>query len=297
MNTDQLEYFLAIVKYKSFTKAANEMFISQSSLSKKIKALENELGIELLNRGKSIIELTHAGKEVYDFAQSFFKEYNKLNKSLDQYRAVSETYIRFASIPILSYYGTSSLLAKFSSENLDKKIYFNIIEMNQEYVMQALNNDEVDIALVRDNFNLVLSNYNFINYYEDEFLLVCNKNHELAHKKTLSYEEIEKYPFILMDKTSTLNDIVIKEFERRNLKLNIKNIVSRHNLILEMISKDIGISILPKKLLETSNINNIVSIPFEKPLKNKLILLIKNNKNHTATTKKFWQFCKENIKE
>lgn len=73
MNTDQLEYFLAIVKYKSFTKAANEMFISQSSLSKKIKALENELGIELLNRGKSIIELTHAGKEVYDFAQSFLK--------------------------------------------------------------------------------------------------------------------------------------------------------------------------------------------------------------------------------
>lgn len=295
MNNEQLEYLLAIVKYESFTKAANGMFISQSSLSKKIKSLERELGVEILDRSKGQIRLTHAGKEVYKFAQIVLHKYNNLNKTLEQFRLVSETDIRFASIPILSYYGTTELLAEFSNINKDKQIYFNIIEMNQEFVLQALNNNEVDIALIRDDFISSYPDCDILNYYLDDFVLVCHKDHPLASKNLGTFNDMSKYFFILMDRTSRLSSIILNEFKTRNLEVKIKNIVSRHNLILEMVSKDLGISILPRKLLETSQIENLVYLPIEISIKSKLVLVKKKKQKHNSITNAFWNYCKDCI--
>lgn len=295
MNLKQLEYLISIVKNESFTKTANEMFISQSSLSKKIQSLEEELEIKILNRNKSQIKLTDAGKEVYEFSKVILEEQSKLNKSLEEYRHLSKTNINFASIPILSYYGTNSLFADFSSKYLDKNIYFNIIEMNQKFVIRLLDNNDIDLALIRYSSSVNLDKYDYIDYYVDEFVLVCNSNHELSKKDVIDLKDISNYPFILMDKTSNLNNIILTELKRLNIDINIKSIVSRHNLVLEMVSKNLGISLLPKKLLETINIDNIIYKPLHTPINSKLLLLKKKDHLQNSITSEFWEYCKNKI--
>ena len=295
MDIKQLEYLISIVKNESFTKTANEMFISQSSLSKKIQSLEEELELKLLNRNKSQIKLTDPGKEVYKFAKVVLDEQIKLDKALEEYRHLYKTNINFASIPILSYYEINSFFADFSSNYLDKRIYFNIIEMNQRFVIRLLDNNDVDIALIRDSSSIDLSKYDYIDYYIDEFVLVCNKEHELAKKDIVELEEISKYPFILMDKTSNLNNIILNELKRLNIDIVVKNIVSRHNLVLEMVSKNLGISLLPKKLLENIHFDNIAYKSLYTPIKSKLLLLKKKDQLQNSITNEFWKYCKLHI--
>lgn len=82
MNFNQLRYFVAIVKHGSFWSAALEEYISQSSLSKQIKALETELGVVLFNRTGNKITLTEAGQCFYDYALQLLETKNEMHQEL-----------------------------------------------------------------------------------------------------------------------------------------------------------------------------------------------------------------------
>ena len=78
MNLNQLKYFLAIVKTGSFSNAADDMYISQSSMSKQIKALETELGVDLFKREHSKVYLTEIGAEFAKYAEMTIKQHNDM---------------------------------------------------------------------------------------------------------------------------------------------------------------------------------------------------------------------------
>lgn len=85
MNLNQLKYFLAIVKTGSFSNAADDMYISQSSMSKQIKALETELGVDLFKREHSKVYLTEIGAEFAKYAEMTIKQHNDMLLYLDEF--------------------------------------------------------------------------------------------------------------------------------------------------------------------------------------------------------------------
>ena len=94
MNLNQLKYFLAIVKTGSFSNAADDMYISQSSMSKQIKALETELGIDLFKREHSKVYLTDIGAEFAKYAESTVKQHNDMLLYLDEFATKKSNTIR-----------------------------------------------------------------------------------------------------------------------------------------------------------------------------------------------------------
>ena len=99
MNFNQLRYFVAIVKHGSFWSAALEEYISQSSLSKQIKALETELGVVLFNRTGNKITLTEAGQCFYDYALQLLETKNEMHQELMAFEDTPIEEVKFASIP------------------------------------------------------------------------------------------------------------------------------------------------------------------------------------------------------
>lgn len=97
MNLNQLKYFLAIVKTGSFSNAADDMYISQSSMSKQIKALETELGIDLFKREHSKVYLTDIGAEFAKYAESTVKQHNDMLLYLDEFATKKSNTLRFGS--------------------------------------------------------------------------------------------------------------------------------------------------------------------------------------------------------
>lgn len=105
MNLNQLKYFLAIVKTGSFSNAADDMYISQSSMSKQIKALETELGVDLFKREHSKVYLTEIGAEFAKYAEMTIKQHNDMLLYLDEFATKKSNTIRFGSIPVVSSLG------------------------------------------------------------------------------------------------------------------------------------------------------------------------------------------------
>ena len=125
MNLNQLKYFLAIVKTGSFSNAADDMYISQSSMSKQIKALETELGVTLFNRSGNKITPTEAGSCFYSYALRILDIKNEMHKELTEFETTPIEEVKFASIPIVSSYKISSLLSDFQKVNKNRKQVVN----------------------------------------------------------------------------------------------------------------------------------------------------------------------------
>ena len=187
MNFNQLRYFVAIVKHGSFWSAALEEYISQSSLSKQIKALETELGVVLFNRTGNKITLTEAGQCFYDYALQLLETKNEMHQELMAFEDTPIEEVKFASIPIVSSYKISTLLSEFQKVNKNRRqvVNYNILEEEQKDVLMLLKNDKVDFAFVRDGFDQ-LPEYEHRLFMTDEIGLICSQESELAQLHTFT---------------------------------------------------------------------------------------------------------------
>ena len=148
MNFNQLRYFVAIVKHGSFWSAALEEYISQSSLSKQIKALETELGVVLFNRTGNKITLTEAGQCFYDYALQLLETKNEMHQELMAFEDTPIEEVKFASIPIVSSYKISTLLSEFQKVNKNRRqvVNYNILEEEQKaksYITKVNSDKEI----------------------------------------------------------------------------------------------------------------------------------------------------------
>lgn len=205
MNLNQLKYFLAIVKTGSFSNAADDMYISQSSMSKQIKALETELGIDLFKREHSKVYLTDIGAEFAKYAESTVKQHNDMLLYLDEFATKKSNTIRFGSIPVVSSYGLSGQIADFTNNyNPNINVVIDMHENNQQEVMKELFDGSIDIALIRTDYLENTEAFDFIPYKKDVFVLVCNKEHPLTAKDSVTPEDLLPYPLSLLDVQSVI---------------------------------------------------------------------------------------------
>jgi len=112
MEIRQIQYFLSIVDTGSFSAAADEHFISQSSLSKMVIALEKELAVPLFDRSKRKVSLTEAGKAFLRHARKLNDDYKATLIELDGYRSTADSF-SVAAIPVLPQYGIATTVAQF----------------------------------------------------------------------------------------------------------------------------------------------------------------------------------------
>ena len=298
MNFDQLKYFLTIVKTGSFSEAADEMFISQSSMSKQIKALERELGIDLFKREHSKVYLTSAGQKFVKYAENAIKEHNDMRLYLDEFVKKSSKTIRIGSIPVVSSYGVSEKIAEFTTTyTSDVNVIIDMHEGNQDDVLKELEENKIDMALIRTEFLENIDELEQIPYLDDSFVLVCSKNHPLAKKKEVSLKEAARYPLSLLSPCSRLHTIVVKAMEKEGLTVNVNCLTTRHKILLEIVQKSDSISILPDSLVDTKIFPNVITIDLKEHLHSSVALVRKKDQRINAIAKDFWNFWQKHCSE
>ena len=135
--------------------------------------------------------------------------------------------------------------------------------------------------------------YKFLPLYDDEMVLVCAKNHSLAKKKTINLRELKDETFALLDERSQLYTSTVDEFKKLNITPTIAYTNTRHNLVLEMVANGLGITIMPKLIVESSEHDELAIIPLEEAFYTKILLVYDKSKKLTDAHKKFWNFCKK----
>ncbi|MCI7020586.1 MAG: LysR family transcriptional regulator [Eubacteriales bacterium] len=257
MNSQMIKCFNALCQTRNFTKAADSLYMSQSSFSKCLKSLEAELGCNLIDRRKTPISLTEAGEVFAKYSVRFVELHNDMMTELQPYLANTEQHLRISAIPLVLDYGAVRTITSFQA--ITPKLRIDYLECDQAKTLQSLANNTSDVGIVRID-TLDLSLYDYVVISEEELVVVCNSSSPLSKKGSVSIRDLRNEPFITFDRSSELYAYVISACERCGFFPKIANISSRVNIMLGMVSENVGIALLPAQLAKKFQSNFPVSI-------------------------------------
>lgn len=211
MTIVQLEYLLAVANFGSFSVAAEHCFVTQPSLSMQIKSLEDELGVMLLDRSKKPVIPTEAGEAVLAQARETLREYNSIKEVVARIKGEMSGRIRLGVIPTIAPY----MLHKFIPDFVQRypKVELEIREMKTEYIIDALNRDRIDAALVAGG----TCGDGILEYdlFDDRFFAYVSPDSPLYNKSNIRIEDIDMRDLILLSSGNCMRDQVLELCQAR----------------------------------------------------------------------------------
>jgi transcriptional regulator len=211
MTIVQLEYLLAVANFGSFSVAAEHCFVTQPSLSMQIKSLEDELGVMLLDRSKKPVIPTEAGEAVLAQARETLREYNSIKEVVARIKGEMSGRMRLGVIPTIAPY----MLHKFIPDFVQRypKVELEIREMKTEYIIDALNRDRIDAALVAGG----TCGDGILEYdlFDDRFFAYVSPDSPLYNKSNIRIEDIDMRDLILLSAGNCMRDQVLELCQAR----------------------------------------------------------------------------------
>ncbi len=261
MDIRQLSYFVEVAIQKSFTKASHSLHLSQPTLSKMVKSLEEELNVELIDRSARQIELTDAGEIVLVQSQMILESLNDVSTHLYDLLNLKKGKIRIGIPPLIGVLFFPKIIKGFKELYPDIKI--NLIEHGANKVQQEVEDGLLDLGVVV--LPVDHSKFEITPFIDEELTLFVHCSHPLATKQEIKVQDLQKEEFILFSEDFTLHDRIVQECIRAGFQPNVAYVSSQWDFISEMIGENLGISILPKSIAKKVNQETVKSVSLIDP--------------------------------
>lgn len=198
MNHIQIKCFLEIASEKSFTKAANKLYITQPAISRYIAAFENELGLCLFDRKNKQVKLTEAGELYYDFFRRFEIEFQDIERKAKALSCKHQGNIRMGYMVGWSVSAfLPDILKRFSKRNPDINVSVACLEIDE--LIEALVTNKLDVILVLDDCLNDIDDINRQKVTKIQMLILYSKFHELSRKGDLTPYDFKDESFYVTD--------------------------------------------------------------------------------------------------
>lgn len=258
----KLKTLLAVAEHKNFTKAAEQLFLTQPAVSHHISQMEKELGVTLFNRGKGGLKLTDKGEIVVRYAKRVAALYDRMKSELED----AETRIKKLRIGITHTAEsnlTTEILAKCSGLSSGFNITIITDTINNLYKM--LENYEIDLAIVEGKIND--NTFNSLVLDTDFLVCVMSANHPLSKNAMITLDQLKKERMILRLPTSAtriLFDSTLRSMNDSPDNYNISIEVDNVSAIKNLVRKNLGVSVLPKSAcVKELRKGKLIALPIE----------------------------------
>ena len=228
----QLRILKAIANEKSFTKAAEVLYVSQPSLSKQIKILEARLGLSLLNRENNTISLTEGGKIFLQYSERILALCEESCRALNDVKNGDRGNLIVGASQTIGTYLMPRVLALFAQNY--PQINISVQVDSTRVITKKVANREIDIAVVGGDVPEELKkNLEIENFVEDELILIIPKSHPFALKKqkTIQKDDLYHLNFITLNSTSTIRKFIDNILIQNNIETKQFNIIMQLNSI------------------------------------------------------------------
>jgi DNA-binding transcriptional LysR family regulator len=249
MDTHTLTAFLAVAQAKSFSQAAQKLFITQSAVSKRIALLEDQLNQKLFDRIGRKVSLTEAGLALLPRAETILAAIQDANRAMGNLKGEVSGVLSLAASHHISLHRLPGVLRRFTEHYPDVELQLHFDESEAAY--EAIVHGQLELALITlsPTPDPVICSHPV---WEDTLQYVVGKDHPLALQKQVTLEELTQTPSILPSTTTFTYQVLAEQFHKQGLELNVSMSTGYLDTIRMMVSIGLGWSLLPETLIDDS---------------------------------------------
>ena len=262
MLNSKLETLLKVYELKSFTRAAEQLSMTQPAVSLQVKQLEQELNVRIFNRSRGELSLTGEGEIVLKYAKRIKMLYKNMEQRIeDERRRVTRLTVGITHTAESNL--VAEVLAKYCSGN--EGVSIKIISGTIKTLYEKLKTYEIDLAIVEGK--LMDPDFNSLLLDTDCLVLVVSNNNSLAAKNMVTINELKREKMILRLPNSGTRNLFISHLESQNMSIDEFNVILEVDniaTIKDLIRRDFGVSILAKSAcLDELRKGKITVLPVE----------------------------------
>lgn len=262
MDILHLNYFLEVARRKSFTKASQTLRVSQPSISKVIKTLENELNVTLFERSGREVELTDAGKAILQQAQHVVNEFHTLTAELTDLFNLKKGEVIIGLPPMIGSRFFPKVIGNF--RRTYPGIHLKLIEVGSKQVEADVEAGVLELGVVA--LPTTLDSFEVFSFVNEPLRVVLNQDHPLADHTALTLLDLKDEPFVLYKDDFSLYDHILFHCRERDMVLSIACQSSQWDFIVEMVGARLGIALLPETICKELDPHRFKSIALYDPV-------------------------------
>ena len=238
----QLRTFRAVAENLNFTKASEQLFLTQSAVSHQIKALEEDFGVPLFIRGKRGVILTDAGKTALKYAIKILDQAEEMREIVAGREKAIAGRVRVAAATQALVYLFAPLFEDFMDAFESVELIFRTTVSTEQTVEDILNG-VADVGFA--SLNIYSPNLEVTELFQDELVLVVGKKHKLAQKDEISIRQLMSERWILFERGSSIRRATDDFFKRKKIEPETALESNDVYFIKIMIEHGLGVSLLP----------------------------------------------------
>lgn len=274
-----------ILELGSFTKAAEALGYTQSSISQMIASLESELSMKLLTRSRTGIKLTIEGAELYPFIERNIISYRAMQEKANEIKGLETGIIRVGTVSSITCHWMPALIKGF--QEIYPQVQFLFHQGDYTTIPEWIKTGAVDFGFVAP---AAAPDLKIIPIKDGEMLAVLPNTHPFVDRLNIPLKELTKDPFILLEEGHFSEPM--NAFHEAGLEPNIKYTIHDDYAIMTMVEAGLGVSILAELMLRRTNFD-IVCLPIDPPVYRSLAIGYKDKDSIPIASKYFIEYLTE----
>lgn len=284
MEIEYIREFVKLTETKNFAETAEQLFTTQSTISKHLKKIETELGVQLFNRTSRQVELNKFGQLFLPYAKKILQMQYEYTTAFYNEIGELQEHLTIGSIPVMAQYNITDIIARFKQKNVNFSL--TVIEAESNDLKEILRQDKCELAFIRET-EIKTEEFAKIHYMDDTLVAVLPISHPFAQNKVLALKDLKNENFLLLEFHTMIYKLCINACYNAGFNPNITYNGHRIENIVDLVSKKMGISLLMKKQAEYQKTSDICLIPIIPDITTHINLYYKKSKKLSIAAKHF----------
>lgn len=238
----QLQYFQALARVLHYTHTAEELHISQPSLSYAINELEKELGVKLFYKEKRQVEITVYGQQFLPYVEKALSLLEEGRGVLEQMAGRSDQVVRLGYFHSISASLIPAIVERFYRKEDNQRIRFSFVEASSYDIFTKIQNGELDMGFCLHQADWAKS----VKIMRQPLYLAVPVGHHLSGRRSVTFADFAHEPQIMLDRSSNLRSMVDQAYKQRDVIPNVIFEVRECNAALQYVGLNFGIAVLPQ---------------------------------------------------
>jgi DNA-binding transcriptional LysR family regulator len=278
LDTLGVQAFISIADHASFQRAAKELHISQTAVTRRLQNLETHLGVKLIERTTRTLDLTATGRDFLPQARRLMSELSNALAEIFESGKAHRGDVCIACVPTAGIQFLPRIIQEYSALFPDNRI--TVLDHSSAAVADAVLRREAELGInVAQTHHPDLSSTRLMT---DQFALACRDDHPLANKKSLAWRELAPYPLIFAGQANANRSVLDQALGSSKVKLQLFYEVQRSSTALGLVAEGVAGAVVPRLAMQKGAYPRLRAVALVDPIITRSLVLVRRNTAHLS---------------